>query len=338
MSIGAGGALPPNAAHVVAVGETMIMLVPEEGSTLAATRRFDSYIGGAESNVALYLARLGVPVRWASVMRNDPLGRRIATELAGSGVDVSAISWRDVAQTGLYLKDPGAESTAVYYYRQGSAARLIDPALWQDERLRSAAVLHLTGITPALSESANAAVEAAVLGRETGAELVSFDVNYRPGLWPVDVAAPVLRRLADASDLVFVGMDEAHHLWGCATPREVREMLPRARTVVVKDGAVGAYALSSGRETFVPSLAVDVVEPVGAGDAFAAGYLKSLLDGRGEAERLRLGHLLAATALTVHEDAAEPPSSAWLDAQLEVPEAEWASAALAYGKVREQTA
>ncbi|CAN5366226.1 sugar kinase [soil metagenome] len=325
-------------AGVVAVGETMIMLVPEEGMSLETTRQFTSHIGGAESNVAMYLARLGVAVRWASVMRDDPLGRRIATELAASGVDVSAISWRDTDQTGVYLKDPGPEATTVYYYRQGSAARMIGPEVWQDERLRRSKVLHLTGITPALSVSAKAAVEAAILGRETGAELVSFDINYRPGLWSIKTAGPVLQRLADAADLVFVGLDEAERLWGCTTPADVRAALPTAPTVVVKDGATGAYALAGGQEIFVPSLVVKVVEPVGAGDAFAAGYIKGLVDGRGEASCLRLGHLLAATALAVQGDAAEPPSAAWLDAQLEITEKEWARASSTLVQPTEQPA
>ena len=323
---------------VVAVGETMIMLVPEEGTSLETTRQFTSHIGGAESNVAMYLARLGVPVRWASVMRDDPLGRRIATELAESGVDVSAISWRDTDQTGVYLKDPGPEATTVYYYRQGSAARMIGPTIWQDERLRRAAVLHLTGITPALSASANEAIEAAVVGRETGAALVSFDINYRPGLWSVETAAPVLQRLADAADIVFVGLDEAERLWGCTTPAEVREALPTAPTIIVKDGATGAHALAGDREIFVPSLVVEVVEPVGAGDAFAAGYIKGIVDGRAEAACLRLGHLLAATALTVHGDAAQPPSVGWLDSQLEITEKEWAGGAFALMGPKEQPA
>lgn len=312
-------------ADVVAVGETMIMLVPEDGSTLADVRRFDAHVGGAESNVASYLARLGATVRWASVMRDEPLAQRIVRELVAAGVDVSSIVWQDAAQTGLYLKGTESGTTTVYYYRQGSAARLLDETIWHDDALRDSSVLHLTGITPALSDSARGAVAAAVFDRCTGARTVAFDVNFRPGLWTSDAAAPVLRELSDAADLVFVGLDEAEALWGCRSVDDVRDVLPGAGTVVVKDGAVGAWAFSGVHRTFVPSLSVEVVEPVGAGDAFAAGYLKGLLDGRPPVQCLRLGHLLAATALTVAWDAAEPPESSWLEAQLELDDTQWAN-------------
>lgn len=310
--------------EVVTVGETMAMLVPESGRTLADSPVLAIHAGGAESNVATYLARMGVPVRWASVMSDDPLAHRILAEVGAAGVDVSAVDWGE-GQTGIYLKNPGTESTTVFYYRNHSASRRLDPTIWNDQRLRDSRVLHLTGITPALSDTARAAVEAAMLERCTGAATVSFDVNFRPGLWAAQEASALLQKLANAADIVFVGLDEARVLWGCETSESVHEMLPGSRVVVVKDGAVGAHAFVDEEHIFVPSRRVDVVEPVGAGDAFAAGYLKGMLDGLEIANSLRLGHLLAATAMAIHGDAAEPPSAAWLASQLKLSEDDWAS-------------
>jgi 2-dehydro-3-deoxygluconokinase len=322
-------AQPVKPADVVAVGETMIMMVPEDGNSLSHSNSFATHIGGAESNVAMNLARLGLSVRWASVMSEDPLGKRVAREIAEAGVDVSAIVWRRSEQTGVYLKDPGAEATQVYYYRQGSAARLLDESIWLDERLQNARVLHLSGITPAISESARTAIEGAILHRYSHPESISFDVNYRPGLWSIEQAAPILQRLAGAADIVFVGLDEAQTLWGCSTAEAVRAKLPNVSSLIVKDGAIGAHAFTSAGRVFMPSRRVNVVEPVGAGDAFAAGFIKGIVDGIGTAKSLRLGHLLAARALAIHSDVPEPPSAGWLSAQLDLSDEDWSRDSLA---------
>jgi hypothetical protein len=190
-----------------------------------------------------------------------------------------------------------AEGTAtrVYYYRAGSAASRLRP----ETRVPRAALTHLSGITAALSSSCAALVDRLLAERRC-----SFDVNYRPGLWPVDRAAPILRELAARAEIVFVGLDEAQTLWGVSTVADVRALLPQPTVLVVKDGAVGATSFHPGGTDFVPTPPVDVVEPVGAGDAFAAGYLAGLLRGLPETDRLALGHRVAAAALTVTGDVA----------------------------------
>ncbi|MER6528593.1 sugar kinase [Streptomyces sp. NPDC001508] len=278
--------------EVLCLGETMAMVTPAEPKPLedAGSLRLD--VGGAESTVALYLADLGHRSAWASRVGNDPFGRRIVTWLTRHGVDVDHVCFDDEAPTGVYFKDPGAEATRVLYYRAGSAASRLSRSDLAGLPVDEVPLLHLTGITPALSPTCLDLTEA-VLRR---AEQVSFDVNYRPGLWPVAKAAPVLLGLARRADLVFVGLDEAQTLWGTRTPRAVRDLIDVPR-LVVKDGAVGATEFEGGREVFVPAPPVEVVEPVGAGDAFAAGYLSGLLRGAGSAERLGRGHAVAGRAL-----------------------------------------
>jgi 2-dehydro-3-deoxygluconokinase len=212
----------------------------------------------------------------------------------------------------------------VHYYREQSPATELAPDMLADPLLAGGRILHLSGITAALSECTGKMVATAVRERPDPTRLVSFDVNYRPKLWPVDVAAPVLAEIADQADVVFVGFDEAQKLWGCTTAADVRALLPRPATVVVKDGAVGAHGFGPDGEVFVPTPKVTVVEPVGAGDAFAAGYLAGVLAGDGEEGRLRLGHLVAAAALSVRSDHAHLPPASWLRQRVTMPANEWA--------------
>ena len=307
------------------MGETMVLFVPDDGAPLREARTFASYVGGAESNVATYLAAMGTHVRWGSILGEDPLGQRVWTELSAAGIDMSAVRWSSSSHTGVYLKDPGKSSSTVYYYRNGSAARDLDAEIWRDSRLRDARILHTTGITAAISLGAHAAVRAGVVDGRGGAGHVSFDVNFRPTLWHGRDAGGELAELANAADITFVGMDEAGALWGCRTVDDVRRRVPGAGTLIVKDGAKGAHAIADDSAVFVKSLTVPVVEPVGAGDAFAAGYLRGVLDGRATDSCLRMGHLLAAIALTSRGDWGTPPSTAHIERALALDDDDWSS-------------
>ena len=259
---------------VVCVGETMAALVPDPQGALATADTLRVAVAGAESNTAMYLADHGVPVRWVSAVGADPLGERIRAEVGACGVDVGAVRTDPSRPTGLLLKDPGRASTRVHYYRAGSAASALGPDLLAGPAVQDAGLLHLTGITPALSASCRDLVEQALRGPVP----VSFDVNHRPALWGPGEAPEVLRALADRADLVLVGLDEAQALWGgaIAAAADVRALLPGPRLLVVKDGARAATAFDGASAYTVPALATHVVEPVGAGDAFAAGFLAGL--------------------------------------------------------------
>ncbi|BCL18046.1 sugar kinase [Micromonospora sagamiensis] len=312
----------PPGPEAVTVGETMVVFSPDGSVPLDRAERMTVHVGGAESNVAMYLAALGHRAAWASRVGNDPFGRMVLRHVADAGVDVTGVTVDPDAPTGVYVKDPAPDGTRVHYYRAGSAASRLDPASLAGAA--GARLLHLSGITPVLSGSCRALVEAALVARPLAGVTVSFDVNYRPRLWPVERAAPVLRHLADHADVVFVGLDEAWSLWRTPDPAAVRRLLPGPSVVVVKDGAVGATALArEGRVSFVPALRVPVVEPVGAGDAFAAGYLSALLRDLGPVAALRWGHLVAAHALRVPGDHAPLSPRADLDDLAGVPADRW---------------
>jgi 2-dehydro-3-deoxygluconokinase len=297
---------------VCCVGETMVVLAPDPPSPLIGADLLRRGIGGAESNVACYLAGLGLRVGWVSRLGADPFGAYVRAGLTAVGVDCSLVGTDPDAPTGVYFKDPGVR---VHYYRRGSAASRLDRSVWAGVAAAGTRYAHVSGITAALSDSC-ADLLAYLLAERPVPATISFDVNYRPALWSPERAGPVLADLANRADLVFVGLDEANTLWGCRTADDVRAVLPAPATVVVKDGEVGATAFGAEGRVYVPAPAVAVVEAVGAGDAFAAGYLFGALRGRDVAARLTIGHRLAAVALATTGDVGVPPDPETLLADL----------------------
>ncbi len=296
--------------RLIALGETMVMITPAHAESLATADDLRLHVGGAESNVASHTAALGIPSAWVSAVGDDVLGERVRRVIAGRGVDVRWVGVDPDAPTGVYFKDPGR---GVLYYRRGSAASRMSPQSIVDVPLEDAAVVHVSGITSALSPTCAAMMDAVVERVASADALLSFDVNHRAALWQPGAAAPALLALARRADVVFVGLDEAHTVWGCDTPADVRELLPEPALLVVKDGDVGATESSRTDDgeatTFVPAIATDVVEPVGAGDAFAAGYLAALLRGADAAGRLAAGHERAHLVLLSTSDfVIEPPT------------------------------
>ncbi|MBM7773570.1 2-dehydro-3-deoxygluconokinase [Actinokineospora baliensis] len=314
-------------ARVVCLGETMAVFVPAEAGPAEAVTAWTRTVGGAESNVASTLARLGVRSAWVSAVGADPFGRAVLAAVGSAGVDVSGVLVDPSRPTGLYVKESDAAGSPVRYYRRGSAASAMGPDTLDRLDLAGVEVIHISGITAALSPDCLALLWAVVdLPRTT--HQVSFDLNWRPALW-AGADPAVLRELADRADTVLVGADEAETVWGAKSPAEVRAVLPTPRTLVVKQGAVGATLLRHGLpEVFEPALAVEVVEPVGAGDAFAAGYLAAELAGSSPARALRCGHVRAATVLRTHHDVAEPLAADVVDRLVDVDAATWAATEL----------
>lgn len=293
---------PANAAvpELVALGETMVLVTPHGATRLAGTDDVRLTIGGAESNVAAHVASLGRRAAWVSALGDDVLGHRVHRTVTSQGVDTRWVSFDPDAPTGVYFKDPGH---GVHYYRTGSAASRMTPESIAHVPLEDAAIVHVSGITPALSTSCSAMIDAVITRvTQAGRGMLSFDANHREALWKASVAAPVLLALANRSDIVFVGLDEAQVLWGCLTPEDVRALIPAVAHLIVKDGDVGATEFSGTEAAFVPAIPTDVVEAVGAGDAFAAGWLAAELAGAPADERLRSGHRRAHLVLQSTDD------------------------------------
>ena len=327
----------PRLPEAVCLGESMAVLLPVRPGPLEQADGFRLSVGGAESNVAGALAALGVHSAWISRVGDDGFGRRLTAELAGRGVDVSAVAVDPTPPTGMYLKEVGGSTgephdlgrgrSRLHYYRSGSAAAALSPALLTDPAaarlLAGARLLHLSGITPALSDDCLALVRA-LLGRRRD-QLISFDLNWRPALWHRRDPG-VLPALMDGADLLLLGADEAEAVLGTGDPHALRERFPCPATVVVKDADRLVTALDrDGRSVSESALSVDVVEATGAGDAFAAGYLAGTLRGLDQRRRLRLGHLSAACALTAPGDQGELPPAPVVSALLDAPAGAWAA-------------
>jgi 2-dehydro-3-deoxygluconokinase len=278
---------------ILCIGEALITLAPGDGQPLETTSELRVSAGGAEFNVAVQLARLGLAARFAGMVGADPWGRRLVAELRDEGVDISSVLTHPRRPTGCYLKEVKPGEFAVYYYRARSAASSLGH-LPEGARERVVHV-HLSGITPALSASCLGLVRTEL--EQAGSRSTSFDINYRPGLWSPEDAQPVLLDLARKATYVFVGLDEAHLLWGCTTADDIRSLFPEPAELIVKDGSGLAVAFTAGERAAVLPDQVKVVDVVGAGDAFAAGYLARRLRGAGTEAALRGGHAVAAAVI-----------------------------------------
>ncbi|PBC76553.1 2-dehydro-3-deoxygluconokinase [Streptomyces sp. TLI_235] len=328
---------PTTGPDAVCLGESMAVLLPDTAGPLDAVGGFRPAVGGAEANTACALAAFGVPTAWIGRVGDDGFGRMVTADLAACGVDVSAVAVDPHRRTGLYVKETGGSGlpydlgpgrSRLHYYRTGSAASALSPALTADPAaarlLDGARLLHLTGITAALSDDCLALVRALLADRRPG-RLVSFDLNWRPALWHGRDRA-VLPGLLDAADVLLLGADEAEEALGTGDPGALRAAFPSPATVVVKDAGHRVTALDrSGAAVTERALAVEVVEPTGAGDAFAAGYLAGLLRGLDTRRGLRLGHLAAACALTARGDRGLPPAPRAVAALLDASDGDWAA-------------
>lgn len=291
------------AVDVVTFGESM-------GSIRAAgLLRFggtmNMTMGGAESNVAIGLARLGHAVRWVGRLGDDEVGEYVLRMLRAESVDTERATLDTSRRTGLMLVEKRLPDIArVAYYRAGSAGSALGIPDLDGAFDASTRILHVTGITPALSPSAaEAALWAVRTAKELGV-LVSFDVNYRAALWSREAASAVLTELARAADIVFASDDELSLVADGETEEHAAQALIAAGVdqVVVKRGADGAIAWHGTQSTSVPARKVAAVDTIGAGDAFTAGYLSALLDGENVAARLDRGAVLGAFAVSAAGD------------------------------------
>lgn len=276
---------------VVTLGETMGLFAATSIGSLAHVRSFQLGVGGAESNVAIGLVRLGTRATWIGRVGADEVGDLVRRELLAEGVDARTVV-DPGAPTGIMIKNRRtAQHTRVLYHRSGSAGSRLSPDDIDPDLIGHADVLHVTGITPALSPSAAAAVDRAVeVAREHGVP-VSFDVNHRSALWSTAEAGPVYRSIAARATIVFAGLDEAMILSEGTTPTDVASGIASLgpTEVVIKLGSAGCHALIDGVTFQVPAVPIDAVDTVGAGDAFVAGYLAERVAGADAASRLTTG-------------------------------------------------
>lgn len=289
---------------ILTFGETMALLMPSGGKGLEYSSELHSLFGGAESNVAIGISRLGGSVGWFGRLGKDPLGRMIFKKIRGEGVDVSRAELTAEAPTGLMMREVMMGKTSVYYYRKNSAASLMTASHLDEAYIAGAKLLHITGITPALSESCReAAFEAVRLARKHGVK-VSFDPNLRLKLWSIEEARPVLLELAKLANIFLPGLDELKLLYQTEDWDVIVSKLRELSAVsIVKGGEDVTYVVTADTITTVPYFKAEhVIDTVGAGDGFCAGFLVGLQKGYDYAQAVRIGNLVGSMIVQTEGD------------------------------------
>ncbi|PZM64714.1 sugar kinase [Paenibacillus dendritiformis] len=311
-------ALSINVPEVVTFGEAMALFSSADTRGLEYAQTVMKSFGGAESNVAIGLARLGHRAGWCGRLGRDPLGRHIVKAIRGEGVDVSRVEMAPDAPTGLMMRELVAQKSSVYYYRAGSAASRMTPGHLDKDYIRSARLLHVTGITCALSESCAETVYEAVAVAKAAGVKVSFDPNLRLKLWTMEAAREKLLPLAREADYFLPGLDELKLLYGTEDEQGIFRRLSELPGVsIVKGGPGMNYVVQGSRIDEVPYKLVEhVVDTVGAGDAFCAGFLSGILQGADAVEAVRLGNITGAMVVQAFGDWEALPTAEQLQAVL----------------------
>ncbi|GAE33740.1 sugar kinase [Halalkalibacter akibai] len=301
---------------VVTIGETMVLFTPETGQLRYASQ-FSKTYGGAESNFAIGLARLGHQVGWISAIGDDELGKGMLSFIRGEGVDVSQVKVDETAPTGVFFKEVrNSSDIRIQYYRKGSAASQMTKADLNEDYLAQAKYLHISGITPALSENCSELIfEAIALAKKNGLTVI-FDPNLRRKLWSEEKAREVLLKIASQVDIVLPGVAEGEFLFGESDPETLGKLFLEhgASTVILKVGAEGAYYFTNEESALVPGFKVEqVLDPVGAGDGFAAGFISGRLEGLSLYESVQRGNAVGAIVTTVKGDVEGLPEKREID-------------------------
>lgn len=284
--------------RILTVGEPMGLFMAEEEGLLEDARHFSASVAGAEFNVAVGLTRLGHHVGYLTKLGKDPFGRQIIKMMNADGIDTSMTMSVDEYRTGFMLKAKTSTGDPdIYYYRKNSAASTISPEDVQGLDLNSWDALHTTGILPATSDTAHAASLCLMKKAREAGKKIFFDPNLRPQLWK-DEATMIssINELASYADVVMPGVGEGRILTGSENPEKIAAFYlkyPNVTCVVVKVGADGACAYTRDRKLHVPSYQHGpIVDTVGAGDGFAAGFESAVLEGKTLEEALRRGNAI----------------------------------------------
>jgi 2-dehydro-3-deoxygluconokinase len=300
---------------VITFGESMVLFTPMKNGPLRYVNQFEKTVGGAESNTAIALSRLGHKVGWVSQLGDDEFGLFIRNFIRGEGVDTSKVQFDPDHPTAVFFKERhGHGDPKVFYYRAGSAASFMDRTHLRERDIAGAKILHITGITAALSASCRELVHYAIDAAKANNVTVVFDPNIRLKLWSESEARSVLMEIAAKCDYILPGLDEGTLLTGKKEPEAIAEhfLSLGVKAVVLKLGEKGAYFKSADHQEYVDGVKVaQVTDTVGAGDGFAAGFISGLLRGWTYREAVAFGNRVGASAVTVTGDVEGYPS--WSD-------------------------
>jgi sugar/nucleoside kinase (ribokinase family) len=306
---------------VATLGEAMAMFVAETPGPLEGVTRFSKRTAGAETNVAIGLARLGFKVGWQSRLGDDSMGRYLLQAIAGEGVDCGGVACATGERTGFMFKGrvENGNDPPIEYHRAGSAASRFGPEHLDEARIAAARHLHVSGVFAALAPATLAATRRAMAVARAHGRTIGFDPNLRPRLWSSPEAMrETVNALAAAADWVLPGIEEGRLLTGLDAAEEIARFYRErgAQRVVVKLGAEGAYFddadVGCGHVEAAP--VARVIDTVGAGDGFMVGVTSALLEGLDLRAATRRGAWIGARAVQVRGDTEGLPTRAQLDA------------------------
>jgi 2-dehydro-3-deoxygluconokinase len=315
--------LPPAAGRaydLISVGEAMLRFTPPNGMRIEQTLSFDVVVGGAELNVAVGMSRIGARTAWLSRLPDSPLGRIVGNQARVHRVDTRHIVWTDpeTSRLGTFFLETGAVPRAgeITYDRKNSAASTMQPDDWDwPALLGQTRVFLVSGITPALSPSCRAMTFAAVRAAKAAGCAVACDINYRSKLWSPEEAAACLRELLPRVDVILTGGGDLKIIFGVeGKPAQLARWLREEFGVPV--ASVGrrrgnAASGMQGRRSVVATergvftgagAEFQPLDPIGAGDAYAAGFLVGLLETDDEEKAVTYGDAMAALKHTVPGD------------------------------------
>lgn len=296
------------ALDVITFGEAMMMLVADRPGPLEQAQAFHKRTAGAETNVAIGLARLGLRVGWASRLGADSMGRYLLAEMQREGIDCSHVISDPAQRTATLFKGQVTDGSdpPIEYHRKGSAASQMQVADIDEAWLLSARHLHSTGVFPAIADNCYEVARKTMALMRAAGKTVSFDPNLRPTLWAsTEHMRAGINELVLAADWVFPGIEEGRLLTGAQTPEGIADFYQAkgASLVVVKLGADGAYFDNGSEEGYVPGCPVaTVLDTVGAGDGFAVGVISGLLEGLPLRKAVERGAWIGARAVQVLGD------------------------------------
>lgn len=293
---------------ILLMGEPMGLFTAKKTGELKDVPDFAASIAGAEYNVALGLTRLQHKVLYCTRLGPDPMGQKILEAMEKNGISTKLVVRDAERLTGFMLKGKTEEGDpAIYYYRKNSAASAMTTHDVDGLDLFGCKWVHVTGITPGISESMRSAVKRLV-SRAAELEIpISFDPNLRPALWESEKKmVSTLNSLAQNARLVLPGLKEGTTLTGETAPEKIAHFYHEmgARAVVVKLGAEGAYySERKGKSGYVPAFPVKkIIDTVGAGDGFAAGVISALCEGNSLKDAAIRGTVIGSIQLTSASD------------------------------------
>lgn len=287
---------------LVTIGETMVVFDSVSNGPLRYASNYTCHTGGAETTVAVGVVRQGHTAGWISSLGNDEFGMLIRRTFMGEGVDLSQVTTSNTNPTGIFFRQAaGNGEFRNFYYRKYSAASVMTPEMLNEDYIASSKILHVTGITLAISKQAAETVIRAMEIAKSNGVIVCFDPNLRLKMWTLDEAKTMINSLWHLVDIALPGVEEGNQLFGESDPDKIADIIQSqgVKTVVVKVGADGAIGYENGLKVVSPGFKVkNVVDAFGAGDSFASGIITGKLNGWSLEETIRFANAIGAIAVS----------------------------------------